>query len=154
LVKAAKTLDKDQFKESCERAKGIYMENNKKQILVVSTVSPLSEGLGKWTLKNNMHEIKYAHSEEQAIELCNRQPFELVVLDHSGNESGFRKLYAVLPILCEQVTILPYHGEAETALDKKLGELNNLRKMERMKRLLILDPTAAAPEMPLAFSMN
>src|SRR5215213_4662939 len=129
------------------------MRKNKKQILVVTNKPSMSEGLNNWALKNATHDLKFADSEERAIELCNRQSFELVVLDHTGEDAAFRKLFVVLPILCEEIAFVSYNGEEEKVLERKVKTLENRKKAERMKRFLILDSTSADEGDPIGFSL-
>jgi hypothetical protein len=130
------------------------MKKNKKQILVVTTKPAMSEGLNNWAVKNAIHDLKFADSEERAIELCNRQSFELVVLDHTGTDAAFRKLFVILPILCEEIAFVSYNGEEEKILERKVKSLENKKKAEKMKRFLILDSTNPDAEDPIGFSLN
>lgn len=93
-------------------------------------------------------------SHEKAIELFHQQNFDLVVVDQDPESIDIKKLNALLPILQESAVLLSFNGE-HTELFNKINEVFYAQKMERLKRMLVLDSTTANGSFGLpAFSAN
>ena len=114
---------------------------NKKNIMVVAPGS-YDPQLSAWFAGNELYQISFARSDEQAIEMAQQQYFDLVLMDSTNEELDQKKLRAVLPILIDDVLMASYDGETREQLDQKISYLFEKRKAERMQRLLVLDATA------------
>jgi signal recognition particle GTPase len=114
---------------------------NKKNILVV-VAGNNDPQLSAWCTENELYQISFARSDEQAIEFAQQQYFDLVLMDSTNEELNQKKLRAVLPILIDDVLMASFDGETREQLDQKISYLFEKRKAERLQRLLVLDATA------------
>ncbi|HEU4469941.1 MAG TPA: hypothetical protein VFR58_02560 [Flavisolibacter sp.] len=129
--------------------------SNKQRVLVVSGADTPGAELTRWMETNDRFETVLAQTDEKAIELFQLQGFDAVIIDSSLSDSGFNKLRAVLPIFNSEVLVIGYYGETAEALQKKMELSYESNKLERMKRLIILDADhAAGQEGWLPFSDN
>lgn len=122
-----------------------------KRILIVSGIN--HEKLGTWNqLKNT--ETKIVHTDENAIEMAQRQGFDVVVIDYSDININHKKLSAVLPILLPEVQLFSYNGETHDDLEARINAYFIQKRNERIKRWLVLnDSTPRSGPLP-AFSAN
>ncbi len=111
---------------------------NKKQILVVSNGYDLTP-LGAWILHTEQFEVQVVSTDEAAIELAHQQYFDLVLVDTTDPGVDARKLDAVLPILINDVMLLPYTGQNEGVLETEIRSVFSKRRAERAQRYLVLD---------------
>lgn len=139
-------------KPHVQKERGINMNTERKQILFVTNST--SGASMQWQDVHAKYEPVFAPTDEKAIELFNRQMFEMVVLDHTCPDIDFRKLYAVLPILQENVPFLPYHGEEAEILLARIEAVELMRKKEKIRRYLILDPSEETEQGWIPFSAN
>jgi hypothetical protein len=100
------------------------------------------------------YSVTIIDSHEKAIELFHQQNFDLVVVDQDANSIDIKKLNALLPILQDSTVLLSFKGE-HADLFEKINEVFYAQKMERLKRMLVLDSTAGNGSFGLpAFSAN
>lgn len=100
-------------------------------------------------------ETFFSGTDETAIEIVNRQPFDMVVIDHTSPYINAKKLSAVLPLLCEGIEIVHYDGEPLSVLKNKIATVFARQKNERVRRYLVLDATEMHLDQPLfPFSAN
>ena len=116
---------------------------NKKKILVITGSNPANAELQEWANQSGTYEFRFVDTDEEAIEQCHRRSFDLVVANTTDENIGFKKLQAVLPILQSEIMLLDYKGETVSELGQKVDRAFDHRKMERIKRLLILDSSRA-----------
>lgn len=122
-----------------------------KNILIVSGGHLSAKDLEEW----KGFETTFAETDERAIELANRQPFDMAVIDRTSREVNIKKLSAVLPLLQEELKVLYYEGESLNALKNKMAAFFTQQKNERIKRFLVLDASAMNMDWHLpAFSAN
>lgn len=112
---------------------------NKKNILVVASQGTNNTELLSWYENAEQYNITLAGSDERAIELAQRQSFDLVLADSTDRSIDVKKLQAVLPILNQEVQLVTYTGESVELLDEKISTVFDQKKAERIQRLLILD---------------
>lgn len=124
---------------------------NTKQILIVSKAK--FDGLLSKEPDANF-KTTFAKTDEEAIEMANRQRFDMVVIGHSSAEIDTKKLSAVLPILQPEVDILCYQGESDNELEQKVKAVFYKKRAERLKRFLVLDSSASIGWNNLPFSAN
>lgn len=127
---------------------------NKKSVLVVLSPQQKENTLNAWT--NNVHpfHINIVDNDEAAIELLHKQRFDMVVVDGTDSNIDEKKLHAVLPILQEDVTVLGYHGEPAKDLEDNVKAIFDAKKYQRIKRMLLLEPSIGnLPNLP-SFSLN
>ena len=124
---------------------------NTKNILIVSDSYLSAKDLEGW----KGFETTFAGTDEKAIELANRQPFHMAVIDSTSHEVNIKKLSAVLPLLQEEMKVLYYTGESLDALKNKVTAFFTQQKNERIKRFLVLDASTMSTGWHLpAFSAN
>ena len=111
----------------------------KQNILIVTSQGDANTELLNWYENAGRYNLTLTGSDEGAIELAQRQPFDLVLADSTDQSINLEKLRAVLPILVDQVELMPYNGESVELLDKKIHSFFDRKKAERVQRLLILD---------------
>ena len=111
----------------------------KKNILVVSNPGTMSEELFAWINSTDTFHMTFAEADEIAIELSHQQLFDMVLIDATDPELNTKKLKAILPILNSEALLIGYTGETFVQLDDKVQQAFDRRKVERMKKLLILD---------------
>lgn len=114
---------------------------NAKQILIVSDLKR-ENGLLLWNDLAKTFETTLVETDEKAIELANRQHFDLALIDNSSPEIDFKKLSAVLPILRAEIELVRYEGEPLSELEVKLKDVFIKKRNERIKRFLVLDSSA------------
>src|SRR4051812_29695520 len=118
---------------------------NKKNILIVTQPEQMNGGLTEWISKaKDEYELVFTHSDEKAIELFHRFPFDMAIVDRTSGEIDYKKLLAILPILHKDVSMMSYEGEEAGKLYQKVKEALNTRKMQRIKKLLVLDSVPGA----------
>jgi hypothetical protein len=110
-----------------------------KQILIVSDPNVNEQGLTLWKNLSKNFETILVNTDERAIELANRQHFDMAVIDHTDVAIDFRKLSAVLPIFQTEIALIPYKGESISEVETKVKALFVKKRNERIKRFLILD---------------
>src|SRR3712207_6562363 len=104
---------------------------NKKNVLIVSNKLDERNPLRKWTEAKHAFDINIVSSDEAAIELCHIDHFDLVVVDGTDDKVDTKKLYAVLPILQDNATLLRYDGETAEELDNNIKAVFNAKKYKR-----------------------
>jgi hypothetical protein len=112
---------------------------NKKNILVVASQDATNTELLNWYVNAEQYNLTLAGSDERAIELVQQGAFDLVLADSTDHSIDVKKLGAILPILDEELQLVPYSGESVELLDEKIHTLFEQKKAERVQRLLILD---------------
>ena len=128
---------------------------NKKRILVVADQWNTHNALHDWLIDTHPFHVNVAPSDEAAIELFHHEHFDMVIVDGTARHIDEKKLYAVLPILQQDVPVLDYQGETSHDLDDQITAVFESRKYARLQRTLLLEP---APERRLwklpPFSLN
>jgi CheY-like chemotaxis protein len=126
-----------------------------KQLLIVSDPNTNEKALDLWKTLSKNFETTVVNSEERAIELVNRQHFDMAVVDMATAGVDYKKLAAVLPILRNEIALLPYEGETIRELEEKLKAVVIQKRNERIRRFLILDSSSGSGLNSLpAFSAN
>ena len=115
---------------------------NKKHILIVSDSNRNNESFKFSKLVAQGFDTTLSDSDEKAIELANRQQFDLVVIDETSTEINGGKLMAVLPILQSEIEVLRYEGEPINELENKIKNCFAKKKAQRIMRFLILAESA------------
>ena len=115
---------------------------NKKHILIVSDSNNNNESFGFSQLIDKGFETTVSYSDEKAIELANRQHFDMAIIDGTSSEINAGKLLAVLPILQSEIDILRYEGEPISELENKIKNCFSKKKAQRIMRFLILAESA------------
>lgn len=115
----------------------------------------------KEQMKNNLdhqpekYTVTVIDSHEKAIELFHQQNFDIVVVEQDSNAVDVKKLNALLPILQDSTVLLSFNGDKTEDLFEKINEIFHAQKLERLKRMLVLDSTATSGSFGLpAFSLN
>ena len=126
-----------------------------KQILIVSDPNMNEKGLDLWKDLSKNFDTTFVNTDERAIELANRQHFDLAVIDASVEGIDFKKLSAVLPILHSEIGLVRYEGEPFSELERKVKAAFIKKRNERIRRFLVLDssPVVSGNNLP-AFSAN
>lgn len=125
-----------------------------KNVLVVSNQKDGKNSLGSWADIAHPFHVSHVSTDEAAIELFQREPYDMVVVDGTDETIDARKLQAVLPILQEDVTLLPYKGETITQLQDNVEAVFNAKKYQRIRRMLMLEPMVPNPLVMPPFSLN
>lgn len=112
---------------------------DKKQILIITNTEKPNAGLAQWVSNNEDYELFFASTDEKAIELSNQRRYDMAVIDNTDAEIKLKKLEAILPILQKEVLLVSHNGESAEDLQRKITAAFNKRKMERVKRLIVLD---------------
>ena len=112
---------------------------NKKNILVVAKQGVNNEALLNWYENAEAYNLTLAGSDERAIELAQRQTFDLVLADSTDLSIDIKKLKAVLPVLDQEADLITYTGESVELLNEKISTALEQKKAERFQRFLILD---------------
>src|SRR5687768_7396593 len=110
-----------------------------KQILIVSDPNVNENGLQLWKDLSKNFETTFVNSDERAIEMANRQHFDMVVIDTTCAPIDTKKLSAVLPILQTEIALVSYKGEPLNDLESKIKSVFSKKKVQRIMRFLILD---------------
>jgi hypothetical protein len=126
---------------------------NKKNVLVVSNQQD-ENSLSSWAGIEHPFHVSHVSTDEAAIELFQRELYDMVVVDGTDESIDARKLQAVLPILQEDVTLLPYKGETVTQLQDNVEAVFNAKRYQRIKRMLMLEPSVPNPLTIPPFSLN
>lgn len=113
-----------------------------KQLLIVSDPGANEKALDLLKALSKNFETTLVNSDERAIELVNRQHFDVAVLDVSMADVDYKKLAAVLPILRNEIALLRYEGETVSELEQKLKMIFTQKRNERIRRFLILDSSS------------
>ena len=124
-----------------------------KQILIIARQEGMNRNLADWTRDNKAYQLSFTDSDERAIELFQKQSFDLVIAD-AGHAASFKKLNALMPILNEEAELICHEGETGIELDQKIKLVFERKKAERMKRLLVLDSTIDTKDDLFSFSAN
>jgi len=122
---------------------------NKKEILVITNTEKNNSNLTQWITdqaENEEYVLFFASSDERAIELCHQRRYDMAVIDNTDVDIKLKKLLAVLPILQKEVLLVSHNGEAAPDLHRKVVAAFNKRKLERIKRLMVLDSSKPAPQ--------
>jgi DNA-binding NtrC family response regulator len=115
---------------------------NTKQILIVSDPNVNEDGLLVWKTLSKNFETVLVNTDERAIEMANRQRFDIVVMDSTCAEINSEKLSAILPILQTEIEVVRYEGEPINELENKIKSSFSKKKAQRIMRFLILDSSA------------
>lgn len=110
-----------------------------KQLLIISNLDETENNLPVWSGLSKHFEINIVNTDERAIELVNRQHFDMAVIDNTSAAIDVKKLMAVLPILQTDIELVYFEGEIFSELETKVKAVFNRRRVERIKRFLILD---------------
>lgn len=111
---------------------------DKKHVLIVSQDLERNE-IYSWAISNNDFEFTVADNEERAIEISHTGTFDLAILDATDSSIDVKKLFAILPLLQQNIMMLCYEGESLEGLGEKVTGAFYQRKAERLSRLLVLD---------------
>jgi DNA-binding NtrC family response regulator len=114
----------------------------KKHIIIVSDPNVNLAGLLAWQTLSRNYETTMVNSDERAIEMANRQHFDMIVIECSCPEINSEKLAAVLPILRAEIEVVHYNGESINELENKIKSCFLKKKAQRIMRFLILDASA------------
>jgi len=114
----------------------------KKHIIIVSDPNVNEGGLLAWQTLSKNYETTLVNSDERAIEMANRQHFDMIVVDTLCPEINSEKLAAVLPILRTEIEVVQYNGEPTNELENKIKTCFLKKKAQRIMRFLILDTSA------------
>jgi len=113
-----------------------------KQLLIISDPNTNEKALDLWKELSKNFETTLVNTDERAIELVNRQYFDMAVIDTAAEGVDYKKLAAVLPILRDEIALLRYEGETINELEQKLKAVFTQKRNERIKRFLILDSSS------------
>jgi CheY-like chemotaxis protein len=113
-----------------------------KQILIVSNPNENEEALMLLKGLSKNFETTFVNTDERAIEMANRQQFDMVIMDSTCSDIDAKKLAAVLPILQSEIAIISYKGEPFPELEGKIKSGFTKKKAQRIMRFLILDSSA------------
>lgn len=128
---------------------------NRKHILVVTNPDNMKPDLFAWINNTVAFDMTFAEDHERAIELSQQQLFDMVLIDATDEEINDKKLGAILPILNAEVLLVLYKGETADEVTGKVKQAFDIKKMQRLKRLLILDATTSQQNLSLPpFSVN
>lgn len=115
---------------------------NAKQILIASDPNANDKGLMIWKMLSKNFETVLVNTDEKAIEMANRQHFDMVVIDSTCAEINSEKLSAILPILQTEIEVIRYEGEPTIEFEDKVKNRFYKKKTQRIMRFLILDSSA------------
>lgn len=90
------------------------------QILIVSDPNVNEDVLLVWKMISKNFETTLVNSDERAIEMANRQHFDMIVVDSTCPAINAEKLDAVLPILQTEIEVIHYQGEPVDELENKI----------------------------------
>jgi len=128
---------------------------SKRSILVISTQQDNKESaLSTWSGIPHPFHLDIASTDEAAIELFQKQDFDMVVVDCTDSNIDHKKLNAVLPILQEDATLLTYQGETEKELEDNVEAIFNAKRYQRIQRMLMLEPSVNTSFNLPPFSLN
>lgn len=115
---------------------------NKKEILIITNTEKPNANLNQWISEQTGSEeytLFFTTSDEKAIELCHQRSYDMAIIDNTDIDIKLKKLLAVLPILQKEVLMISHNGEAAADLQRKVAGAFYKRKLERVKRLIVLD---------------
>ncbi|RYY60466.1 MAG: hypothetical protein EOO12_15255 [Chitinophagaceae bacterium] len=121
---------------------------NTRKILIVSAHR---EALERWP---SYYEPVFAETDESAIEVAQRQPFEAIVLDGTDPEVHSAKLRAILPILQPEAALFNYEGAPEATVQADVQEYFRRQRNARIRRFIVLDNAGSDWTVPPEFSEN
>jgi DNA-binding NtrC family response regulator len=127
----------------------------KKNILIIKDATDTNEDSG--TLINHLEEynVTVVQSHEKAIELFHQNDFDMVLVNMHTETVDFKKLSALVPILQNSSLLLSFEDADKDSIKEKIKESFKVQKMERLKRMLILDSSTSQGAFGLpAFSVN
>lgn len=128
---------------------------NKQNILVISTLkNGKDNALSAWSNIPHPFHLNVVSTDEAAIELFHHKDYDMVVIDCTDSSIDHKKLNAVLPILQENITLVPYQGETEKELVDNVEAIFKAKKYQRIQRMLMLDSTQDTPFNIPPFSLN
>jgi hypothetical protein len=116
------------------------MKHNKHILIISDPV--LNSVLSGLTGMPGKMQAYFASDEEIAIEMANKQHFDLAVIDHTNKEIDTKKLSVILPILLPDIELVEYKGESLTELKETIEKVFDFQKYERIKRMLVLDSSS------------
>src|SRR3954454_22031810 len=111
----------------------------KKNILIIKETTDIKEDSG--TLINHLDEynVTVVQSHEKAIELFHLNDFDMVLVNMNRETADFKKLSALVPILQNSSLLLSFEDDNKDSIKEKIKESFKVQKLERLKRMLILD---------------
>ena len=127
---------------------------NKKSVLVVSNQLTGKNSLSEWVRAAHPFDLNIVNSDETAIEVCHQNQFDMVVVDDTNDNINTKKLHAVLPILQDDITLLPYQGETRVQLEENIKAVFDAKKYKRIQQMLMLEPSVSAFSNLPSFSLN
>ena len=127
---------------------------NKKSVLVVSNQLKGKSSLNEWLSARHPFELNIVDSDETAIEVCHQYQFDVVVVDDTNDNINTKKLYAVLPILQDDITLLRYQGETRAQLEENVKAVFHAKKYRRIQQMLMLEPSVGSFSNLPSFSLN
>jgi hypothetical protein len=127
---------------------------NKKSVLVVSNQLAGKNSLGEWLSVRHPFKLNIVDSDETAIEVCHQYQFDVVVVDDTNDNINTKKLYAVLPILQDDITLLQYQGETRAQLEENVKAVFDAKKYRRIQQMLMLEPSVGSFSNLPSFSLN
>ncbi|HEX2608922.1 MAG TPA: hypothetical protein VHK91_16180 [Flavisolibacter sp.] len=126
----------------------------KKNILIVADPETMNDNLVGWVGLSNEFEMRFADTDDMAIELSRQLPFDMLVVDLDLETADYRKLKSAMSIWKPEVLILPYKGESSFDLNSKVKNAFQKSQLKRMKHLLVPDASDGALEGLFPFSAN
>ncbi|HET9278769.1 MAG TPA: hypothetical protein VFN95_11290, partial [Flavitalea sp.] len=110
--------------------------------------------LNEWLSARHPFELNIVDSDETAIEVCHQYQFDVVVVDDTNDNINTKKLYAVLPILQDDITLLRYQGETRAQLEENVKAVFHAKKYRRIQQMLMLEPSVGSFSNLPSFSLN
>lgn len=127
---------------------------NRNNILIVTSHQSKNDSLKDWSGIAHPYHVNVVYGDEKAIEFCHLQQFDLVIVDITSTETDAKKLNAVLPILQENVTLLPHEGEPVEKLSANVEAVLNAKKYKRILNMILLEPADDVTFRLPNFSLN
>lgn len=110
------------------------MKKIRKQILIVT--DHISEPL---QTPDDVH-ISFVHAGEDAIEVVQRQSFDLILLDEKTDPGQLRKMKAILPFLTPETEIMKYVSKNFDELKSLIRHFFIQQQQSRLARIVVTDP--------------
>lgn len=126
---------------------------NNKNVLVISSGLSSAQGLQEWTKMAHPFHINVIGNDEEAIECCHLQPYDVVLIDRTDDSVDAKKLQAVIPILQESIIVFQYDGESSENITEWVESIFSAQKYRRILNMLLLEPGDESGEFP-QFSLN
>lgn len=126
---------------------------NRRNVLIVTRRQASSASLHEWALIAHPFHVRVVESDEEAIECCHLQQFDVVLVDETDEDIDSKKLHAVLPILQEKVILLRYDGEPAQKLSENVEAVFNAIKYRRILNMIMPEPGDSQTPLP-QFSLN